>query len=247
MAIDILFQRLHATHGAFLFKSLSMPRRFLTLIFLIAFGNLAFAQDGLYTSTQEWPVSISDGWFTAKTISFGQYATSSRKNGIADAAAVSFIKDPVNPFNIRVSGREENILTQVIQAAHIAFSGHSLPSFLDNMPATALFSYILINGTKNEPLKRWEMILKDVNYLELNENKPAGILRSADDEVRVTAHNRFGTKNSYENICYEFHIRRQVVAAVVTGAHPRVWMSAEMEGNPLQPVLAAAIGALLVR
>ncbi|MCF6401831.1 hypothetical protein L3C95_03040 [Chitinophaga filiformis] len=224
-----------------------MFRNILALIFVIAGCTNVWAQDGLYTSAQEWPVKISDGWFTARTISFGQYTTSSRKNGIADAAAISFIKDPINPFNIRVSGRDENILIQVIQAAHVAFSGHSLPSFLDNMPATAHFSYILINGTKNEPLKRWEMILKDVNYLELNENKPAGTLRAGDDEVRITAHNRFGTKNSYENICYEFHIRRQVVAAVVTGARPRVWMSAEMEGKPLQPVLVAAIGALLVR
>jgi hypothetical protein len=224
-----------------------MSRSLLTLIFLIASCNLVCAQNGLYTSAQEWPVKISDGWFTAKTISFGAFNTASRKNGIADAAAVSFIKDPLNPFNIRVNGRDENILIQVIQAAHIAFSGHSLPSFLDNMPATALFSYIQINGTKNEPLKRWEVILKDVTYLELNENKPAGVLRSANDDVRITAHNRFGAKNSYENICYEFHIRRQVVAAVVTGAQPRVWMSAEMEGKSLQPVLTAAIGALLVR
>jgi len=223
-----------------------MFRNLLTLVLLLTCCSHISAQ-GLYTAAQEWPVKISDGWFTARTISFGEYTTSSRKNGIADREVVSFIKDPINPFNCRVSGKEENILIQVIQAAHVAFSGHSLPSFLDNMPATAVFSYILINGTKIEPLKRWEMILKDVNYLELNENKPAGILRSADDELRITAHNRFGTTNSYENICYEFHIRRQVVAAVVTGAHPRVWMSAEMDGKPLQPVLVAAIGALLVR
>lgn len=224
-----------------------MSRSLLTLILLLVYSTFVYAQNGLYTPAQEWPVKISDGWFTAKTISFGSFNTASRKNGIADAAAVSFIKDPLNPFNIRVTGRDENILIQVIQATHIAFSGHSLPSFLDNMPATAHFTYILINGTKNEPLKRWEMILKDVTYLELNDNKPAGMLRSADDDVRITAHNRYGTKNSYENICYEFHLRRQVVAAVVTGAQPRVWMSAEMEGKSLQPVLTAAIGALLVR
>jgi hypothetical protein len=163
MAIDILFRRLHALHGAFLFNPFSMSRNLLTLILLIASCNFATAQNGLYTPAQEWPVKINDGWFTAKTISFGPFNTADRKNGIADAAAVSFIKDPLNPFNIRVSGRDENILIQVIQAAHIAFSGHSLPSFLDNMPATALFSYILINGPKNEPLKRWEIFLKDVS------------------------------------------------------------------------------------
>lgn len=220
-----------------------MIRHLAVLILMIACCNSVYAQ-GLYSASQEWPVKINDGWFSARTISFGQYNTSPRKNGIADKALVSFIKDPQAPFNFRVTGRDENILVQVMQATHIAFSSHSLPSFLDNMPATAHFSYFLIEETKNEPLKRWEMILKDVTYLELNDNKPAGILHSADDdEIRITAHNRYGTKNSYENICYEFHIRRQVVAAVITGAQPRVWMRAEMDNKPIQPVIAAAIAA----
>jgi hypothetical protein len=231
----------------FSLSSFYMFRQLIALILIAAFSTAGFAQKGLYTTQQEWPVKINDGWFTARTISFGPYSTSSRKNGIADAAALTFIKEPLHPFNFRVTGKEEDILIQVIQAAHIAFSSYSLPSFLDNMPATALFTYIQINGSKNEPLKRWELVAKDVNYLELNENKPAGVLRTADEEIRISAHNQFGAKNSYENICYEFHIRRQVVAAVVTGANPRVWMSAEMEGKPLQPILAAAIGALLIR
>jgi hypothetical protein len=224
-----------------------MSRHLLSFFFLFVCGTNGFSQKGLYTTQQEWPVKINDGWFTAKTISYGIYTTASRKNGIADATAVNFIKAPLNPFNFKVTGKEVEMLVQMIQATHIAFSGHSLPSFLDNMPATAVFSYALINGTGNQPVKRWEIILKDVTYLELNDDKPAGILRSPDEELRITAHNRFGTRNSYENICYEFHYRRQLVAAVVTGNNPRVWMSAEMDGKALQPILAAAVGALLLR
>lgn len=224
-----------------------MFRYLLALTFVISFSTTVFSQKALYDSSQEWTVKIDDGWFTARTISFGAYTTSSRKNGVDRNIDLSFVKSPQHPFNFRLTGKEEDILIQVIQAAHIAFSGLSLPSFMDKMPATALFTYIAINGGKNEPLKQWQLLLKDQTFLELNENKPAGILRSADKEVRITAHNQFGTKNSYENICYEFHLRKKAVAAVVTGAHPRVWMSADMEGNPLQPVLAAAIGALLVR
>lgn len=222
-----------------------MVRTLLTSFLLIT-CTLGYSQKGLYTTAQEWPVKISDGWFTAKTISYGPYATAERKNGIADATAVSFVKDPLAPFNFLVNGQDEKILVQELSALHIAFSSRSLPSFLDNMPANAPFSYIQINGTQKEPLKRWELILKEVTYLELNDNKPAGILRSEQDEIRITAHNDFGTKNSYENICYEFHYHRKAIAAVIPGEKPRVWMSTDIPAA-LQPVLAAAIGALLLR
>ena len=224
-----------------------MFRYLLTVALVITTAATAFSQKGLYEDSQEWPVRIDDGWFTARTLTFGPYSTSSRKNGVDQDIDLSFIKSPLHAFNIRVKSQEQDILIQVVQAAHIAFSGLSLPSFLDKMPTTALFSYIGINAAKNEPQQQWQLILKDMNYLELNDNKPAGILRSSATELRITANNRFGARNSYENICYEFHLRKQVVAAVMTGEHPRVWMSAEMEGNALQPILAAAIGALLVR
>lgn len=222
-------------------------RIFLTTSLFLACSLNVFSQKGLYTPAQEWPVKINDGWFTAKTISYGAYTTSSRKNGIADATSLSFIKDPQNAYNIHITGQEEDILVQTVTTSHIAFSGHSLPSFLDNMPATASFWYVLINGTHQAPLKRWEMVLKNVTYLELNDNKQAGILRSPDEELRITAHNRFGTRNSYENICYEFHYRRQVAAAVIGGEHPRVWLSTELKDTSVVPILAAAIGAILSR
>jgi hypothetical protein len=222
-----------------------MRRSLLIALFLACFTS-GYSQKGLYNPSQEWPVKISDGWFTAKTISYGPYSTSSRKNGLSDAASISFIKDPLNPFNFIMTGQDESILIQELKALHIAFSSRSLPSFLDNMPSTAPYTYVQINGTKNDPLKRWELILKEATYLELNDNKPAGILRSDKDEIRITAHNSFGTKNSYENICYEFHYRRKDLAAVIPGEKPRVWMSADIPAE-LQPVIAAAIGALLLR
>ena len=220
--------------------------RTLLSAFLLIASISGYAQKGIYTPAQEWPIKINDGWFTSKTITYGPYSTSSRKNGISDAAAVSFIKDPQNPFSFIMSGQDENILIQELRALHIAFTSRSLPSFLDNMPATAPYTYVQINGTKNEPLKRWELILKEATYLELNDNKPAGILRSDNDEIRITAHNNFGTKNSYENICYEFHYHRKDIAAVIPGEKPRVWMSADIPAA-LQPIIAAAIGALLLR
>ncbi|MBW8686052.1 hypothetical protein [Chitinophaga rhizophila] len=217
------------------------------LLLVIACHTMAFSQKALYTSAQELPVKIDDGWFTARTISFGPYQTSSRKNGIDAGTDLSFIKSPQHPFNFRVTGNNADILIQVIQVAHIGLSGLSLPSFLDKMPPPALFTYAGINAGKNEPQQQWQMILKDMTYLELNDNKPAGILQSPETDIRITANNRFGAKNSYENICYEFHYRKEVVAAVVTGQQPRVWMSTKTDHTPLQAMLAAAIGTLLVR
>lgn len=224
-----------------------MLRHLIAVILLLACNTVLFAQKDLYTAEHELPVTINDGWFTARTVTFGPYSTTSRENGVTKGANTGPVKDPLHPFNFRVKGKEEDILVQVIQAAHIAFLGYSQPSFLANMPSTAIFTYISFRDGKNEPLRQWELLLKDMTYLELNDNKPAGLLRSADNEIRITANNRFGAKNSYENICYEFHLRKQLLAAVVTGAHPRVWLSTETEGTPLQAVLAAAIGALLVR
>ncbi|NLR78998.1 hypothetical protein [Chitinophaga eiseniae] len=195
----------------------------------------------LYTNDQECATKIKDGWLTAKTISFGLYSTTSRKNGVAEA---TFIKDPKNAFNFYLNGNGEHLLIQTMSASAISFSNRNLPGWLNSLPGSTDLRYALINGTKNEPLKRWEMIVKAPHYLELNDNKPVGILRCADTDIRVTAHNRFGKVNSYENICYEFQYRGQPVAAVIPGDKPRVWVGRDVE-TEMSKTLAAAIAAFL--
>lgn len=222
-----------------------MSRIILSLLCLLTCTQWLHAQQ-LYTPAAAWPVKTADGWFTAKTITYGAYSTSDRKNGIADAASLAFAKDVKDPFNFKVSGNDEKILVQVGGLPQIAFSTRSLPRFLDELPGTTALFYALINGTKNEPLVRWELILKNATYLELNEDKPVGVLRSADEEIRVTAHNHFGAVNSYEKICIEFHYRKLLAAAVIAGPNPQVWVGPSTPAR-LQPVLAAAIGAILLR
>lgn len=201
--------------------------------------------DNLYSHDQEWPVKVKDSWMSAKTITFGLYNTSSRKNGVTDAMG-SFIKDPKSPFSFYISGNEEKILVQTMSTSRIAFSNRDLPAVLSSLDGSAPIYYALINGTKNEPLKRWELILKSPTYLELNSNKQAGILRCADTDIRVTAHNRFGKVNSYENVCYEFQYRGQPVAAVISGDKPRIWISKDTPPETAKTV-AAAIAALLLK
>lgn len=196
----------------------------------------------LYTNDQEWATKVKDGWLTAKTISFGLYSTTSRKNGVAEA---TFIKDPKNAFNFYLNGNSEHLLVQTMNTTAIAFTNRDLPAYLSGLTAGTDLRYTLINGTKNEPLKRWEMIVKAAHYLELNENKPVGVLRSTDTDIRITAHNRYGKVNSYENICYEFQYRGQPVAAVIPGDKPRVWVSRETDPE-IAKTLSAAIAAFLL-
>lgn len=208
--------------------------------------NNTHTTPSLYSTDQQWTTGVKDSWLSAKTLSLGAYTTTSRKNGVAEA---TFIKDPKNAFNFYLNGNDEHMLVQTMNTTAIAFTNRNLPAYLSSLPGNTDLRYTLINGTKNEPLKRWEMIVKSPHYLELNENKAVGVLRSADTDIRITAHNRFGKVNSYENICYEFQYRGQPIAAVKpgdksTGSKPKVWVSKETDPE-MTKTLSAAMAAFL--
>ncbi|MCW3462463.1 hypothetical protein [Chitinophaga nivalis] len=226
-----------------------MKQFFMALPLLLLFScsttqHTDSSQHSLYHKSQQWTVKEKDSWFSAKTISLEDYTTTSRKNGLTETI---FIKNPKDPFSFYLTGHDEKILIQTMNTRRAAFGNRSLPSFLENLSDDAAIGYVLINGTRNAPLKRWEMILKPLTYLELNDNKPAGILRTTETDIRITAHNRFGKVNSYENICYEFQYRGQPVAAVIPGGEkPRVWIQKETDPE-LTKTLVAAIAALLLK
>jgi hypothetical protein len=217
---------------------------FTAILFLCSLS--ATAQKNL----TEVPVTIKDGWFTAKTILFDKYTTADRRNGIDHPATTSFIKNPIDAFNFLLlcdtckQGSKANI--QALYTPRIAFPDHSLPSILDHEPGTNRFTYIAIQPA-DSTLGNWEMILRTMTYLDLNDNKQAGILRSPLGEIKVTANNQFGTVNSYENIRYEFVYRKKIVAAVIPGANPRVWFDLTNIKEEQRLIIAAAIAALLLR
>lgn len=199
----------------------------------------------LYTSAQEWVVKINDGWLSAKTISYGNYSTSSRRNGVTAAANITFVKAAENAFNFSVKDSTEQILVQSLNTPAVTFSGRSLPETLAKLPGSTPLFYALVNGIRSAPLVRWELILKKPHYLELNENKPAGVLRSPNENIDISAHNRFGIINSYEKICFELREHGVPIAAVMPGTQPRVWVSKRITKEK-EKILAAAIGALLL-
>lgn len=213
---------------------------------LFAFLLFIATQKGL----TEVPVTIKDGWFTAKTITFDKYTTSDRKNGIDHPATYSFIKNPIDAFNFLLlcdtckQAGKANI--QALYTPRIAFPDHSLPAVLDHEAGTNKFTYVAIHPA-DSALGNWEMILRTMTYLDLNDNKQAGILRSPLGEIKVTANNKFGTVNSYENIRYEFVYRKKIVAAVIPGANPRVWFDLTNIKEEQRLIIAAAIAALLLR
>ena len=201
----------------------------------------------LYTTENELAVKIKDGWLSAKTISLGSYNTSSRSNGVADHSPAKQIKQASDAFYFTLKGKDVQIPVQLLSTNAIAFSNRTLPSYLNGLPGDAPLWYIHVGATALTPLKTWELILKrNLSFLELNENKPVGVLRSATEEIRVTVHNRFGIRNSYEKTCYEFQLKGIPVAAVIVGDAPKAWINTKADAD-LQQTLSGAMAALLFK
>jgi len=201
----------------------------------------------LYTTENELAVKIKDGWLSAKTVSLGAYNTSSRSNGVADHSPAKQIKQAGDAFYFTLKGKDVQLPVQVLSTNAITFSNRTLPSYLNGLPGDAPLWYIHVGATALMPLKTWELILKrNLSFLELNENKPVGVLRSATEEIRVTVHNRFGIRNSYEKTCYEFQLKGIPVAAVITGDAPRAWINTKADAD-LQQTLSGAMAALLFK
>lgn len=200
---------------------------------------------GLYIQPHEAAVKVKDGWLSAKTISLGSYTTSSRTNGVAANTPAKQWKNVADAFYFTVKAADDQFPVQVLGTPRITFSNRPLPAYLNGLPADAPLWYITLGAASSAPLKSWEFILKrNLVFLELNDNKPVGILRSATDEVRVTAHNRYGTRNSYEQVCYEFQLKGIPVAAVIPGETPQVWIH-EQADAAMRQTLAGAMLALV--
>ncbi|WP_295126013.1 hypothetical protein [uncultured Chitinophaga sp.] len=204
------------------------------------------ARENLYTAGQEWKVTVNDGWFSAKTITLGDYNTSARKNGITPASPSAQFKNTKNASNFTVKGEDENMVVQVLSTPFITFSDKKLPTYLGGQKTEAPLFYAWVNGTRKQSLQSWELIMKEATYLDLNNNASIGILRSGTEEMRVTATNKFGIANSYERPCYEFHANGRTLAAVMIAEQPRVWVNAKIDAEK-KKVLVAAIAALLMR
>lgn len=211
-------------------------------------GTKPLAKDpGLYIGGNEVAVKVKDGWLSAKTISMGNYATTSRTNGVAANTPAKQLKNVSDAFYFTVKAPQEQYAVQWLGTPRITFSNRQLPAFLNALPGDAPLWYATVGASALEPLKSWELLLKrNITFLELNDNKQVGVLRAASEEIKVTAHNRFGIKNSTEKPCYEFQLKGIPIAAVMPGEAPRAWMHPKTDAA-LQHALAGAMLAILFR
>ncbi|WP_298716461.1 hypothetical protein [Chitinophaga sp.] len=202
-------------------------------------------QTGLYTAANEVTVKTDDGWFSAKTISLGDYATTSRTNGIPSGAPAKQWKNTSDAFYFTVKNGSSQLPVQVLSTPRITFSARTFPGWFPVMGNDAPLWYIHAGATAADPLKSWEMIVKrNIAFLELNDNKAVGILRSNTDELKVTAHNRYGAVNSADRICYEFQLKGIPVAAVLTGKDQRAWLQKELDPATRETLAAVMLGLL---
>ncbi len=202
---------------------------------------------GLYSSANELAVKTDDGWFSAKTISLGDYSTTSRTNGVQSGSPAKQWKNVSDAFSFTSKNGGSQLPVQVLSTPRITFSSRTFPAWFPVTGNDAPLWYIHVGANAADPLKSWELILKrNIVFLELNDNKPVGILRSAADELKVTAHNRYGAVNSADKICYEFQLKGMPVAALLMGKEPRVWLQKELD-PALRETLAATMLGLLFR
>ena len=200
---------------------------------------------GLYIQPHEVAVKVKDGWLTAKTITLGEFTTSSRTNGVAANTPPKQWRTVSDAFYFSVKAAADQFPVQVLATPRITFSNRPLPPYLNALPGDAALWYVSLGATSAAPLKSWEFILKrNISFVELNDNKPVGILRSETEELRVTAHNRYGTRNSVEKVCYEFQLKGIPVAAVIPGETPQVWVHERVDAG-IRQTLAGAMLALL--
>ncbi len=202
---------------------------------------------GLYTSANELAVKTDDGWFSARTISIGDYATSSRTNGIPSGAPAKQWKNTSDAFYFTLKNGSATLPVQVLSTPRVTFSARTFPSWFPQIANDAPLWYVHVGASAADPLKSWELIAKrNIAFLELNDNKVIGILRSPNEELKVTAHNRYGAVNSADKICYEFQWKGLPVAAVLTGKDQRAWLQKELD-PALRETLAGVMLGLLFR
>ncbi|MGX5818072.1 hypothetical protein ACWKWU_07750 [Chitinophaga lutea] len=227
-------------------KRLCLPFAAMGVLLAGCTGGRPAAKDpGLYTDAFAVPVKEKDGWFSARTVTLGEYTTGSRTNGVASSTPAKQIRNVSDAFYFTVKSPGGEFPVQVLATNKIAFSARPLPAWLSVLPADAGIWYQTIGAGAASPLKSWELLVKrNVAFLELNDNKPVGVLRSETEELRITAHNRFGIRNSYAKMCYEFQLRGIPVAAVIPGEEPRAWIHSKADASLRQALSGAMLGLL---
>lgn len=229
-----------------LMKSLlyfSLGSALLLLLFSCGISKRA-TNDSFYNKYNELDVKSKKKLFSSRYYTFGPYETGKKEKGI-NKSIVSF-KTQRDPFHISLSDGHNN--TTSIQAVYTSLhdlKNKNLPYIFNTSGQGELF-YAWVGGGSMNALKNWELIVKNPTYTELKNNDEVGVFQSVDEDFTVNVNNRFGSPDSYDNICYEFRLRGVPVAAVQVNGNNRVWIDKQLD-QETSFALAGAITALLVK
>lgn len=202
-------------------------------------------QDNLYNRHNEVKAKVKKGLFSSMTVSFGNYNTGKKEKGV-DKHIINF-RDQSNPFNFSLNDNSGNITSvQAVYTQKKDLSVNNLPDFINDMNDGASVYYSWIRAGSANTLQNWELILKNPTYDGLKQDAQTGVLQTSNQIITVHAHNRFGSPDSYENMCYEFQLQGVPVAAVQVNGKNKVWMEKQLDPS-VKFVIAGAIASILMR
>ncbi|ATL46526.1 hypothetical protein COR50_04675 [Chitinophaga caeni] len=212
---------------------------------LLTFNSSFSDPQDIYRPSNEWPVVIADGWFSAKTYTIGKYQASSKTNGSNRTSIFRTFPSAKNVFHYQLTSNASEYLITYGTVASISIDEKTLPKYLHSKhTGNADFFYAELIDQKDTSRPHWEMIIRKPHYLSLNKNNITGTLRSGNRSFMISAHNKFSFTNSYEKTCYEFKSKKKILAAVMLDKQPKVWVEEGLDSYESQ-VFAAAVSSLL--
>jgi len=202
-------------------------------------------ENDFYNKRNELSVTSKDGLFSSRHISFGSYTSGEKENGV-DKHIINFPAQRA-PFHFSFNDADGNTTSvQAVYTDRASLKGKYLPGVLDSMGTGEIF-YAWVRGGTVNALKNWELMVRNPTYQNLVNDDEVGEFHSLTENISVHAHDRFGSSNSFTNMCFEFRLRGVPIGAVtVNGKKNRVWIDRQLDAET-RFALAGAIAALIMR
>lgn len=202
------------------------------------------AENDFYNKHNELKVKAKNGLFSSLHFTFGPYSTGEKASGV-DKQIISFATSRAPSHFSITDGDGHTSAVQAVYTDKRSLEDKRLPEALDTIRYGEIF-YAWIRGGSQNALKNWELMVKNPTYTQLADNQEVGVLRSLTDLIEIHANNRFGSPDSYDNMCFEFQLRGVPVAAVTVNGLVRIWIDRHLD-DQTKFAVAAAIASLLMR
>lgn len=226
-------------------KKLRILAMLLPLAVLASCGSLRkTAENDFYNKHNELKVKVKKGLFSSRHLTFGSYRTGKKESGV-DKNIIDF-NSQRGGFHFSFNGDAGNgTSVQAVYTDRASLRERQLPRLLDSVRTGEIF-YAWMRGGMAGTLKNWELMVKTPSYQEMAGGDEVGVFRSLTETFTVNANDRFGSKDSYTNLCFEFRLRGVPVAAVTLNGDNRVWIDRQLD-RETRFAIAGALAALMMR